>query len=89
MPTFEIEQYEIHTRTYRIDAKNEAEAVRRLFHEEIEPVDGSLKFVEMAEEIGMPIEKFPASEDELEGLILGLRVDRDVIPSIRRIERIE
>ena len=89
MPRFEIEQYEIHTRTYRIDAKDEVEAIRRLFEEEIEPEDSSLKFVEMAEEIGLPIEKFPASEEELEGLILGFTVDRDIIPSIRRIARIE
>ena len=31
MPTFEIEQYELHAQTYRIEAASEAEAIKRLF----------------------------------------------------------
>lgn len=31
MPTYEIEQYEIHVREYTVEADNEAEAIARLF----------------------------------------------------------
>ena len=31
MPTFEIEQYEIHSQKFQVKAKNEAEAIKKLF----------------------------------------------------------
>ena len=31
MPEFEIEQYELHTAKYRVDAESEAEAIFKLF----------------------------------------------------------
>ena len=31
MPTYEIEQYELHTMKYRVEASNEAEAIKKLF----------------------------------------------------------
>ena len=31
MPVFEIEQYELHTMKFRVEAANEAEAIAKLF----------------------------------------------------------
>ena len=31
MPTFEIEQYEVHAQKYRVEADSEAEAIKMLF----------------------------------------------------------
>ena len=87
MPTFEIEQYEIHSQTYRIEAKTEAEAIKRLLDGEAEAVDNGLEYVQVAEELGLPVEQFPDLADELR--TLGVSVDEDIITSIRRIEQID
>ena len=42
MPTFEIEQYEIHVQSYVVEAHSEAEAIAKLFKGEAQPVDDSL-----------------------------------------------
>ena len=87
MPTFEIEQYEIHSQTYRIEAKTEAEAIKQLMDGEAEAVDNGLEYVQVAEGLGLPVENFPDLADELQ--TLGVSVDEDIIPSIRRIEQID
>ena len=56
MPTFEIEQYELHTQTYRVEASTEAEAIKRLFDGDGEAVDNGLDYIEVAEDFGLPVE---------------------------------
>ena len=85
MPTFEIEQYELHTQTYRVKAKSEAEAIAKLFNGEAEPVEGSLEFIKVGEEFGLPVEEHGDLAEQLK--ILGVEV-ADVIPSIRSIEKV-
>ena len=86
MPKFEIEQYEIHTQLYRVEADSEAEAVKRLFEGEASAVDGGLEYIEVAEDVGLPVEEYRELADELR--TLGELIGEDVIPSIRAIERI-
>ena len=86
MPKFEIEQYEIHTQRYRVEADSEAEAVKRLFDGKASAVDGGLEYIEVAEDVGLPVEEYRELADELRRL--GESVGEDVIPSIRVIERI-
>ena len=86
MPTFEIEQYEIHTQLYRVEAGSEAEAVKRLFDGEASAVDGGLEYIEVAEDVGLPVEEYRELADELRRL--GESVGEDCIPSIRSIERV-
>ncbi len=43
MPTFEIEQYEIHTQTYRIEAKTVAEAIKQLMDGDAEVMNNGLE----------------------------------------------
>jgi hypothetical protein len=87
MPTFEIEQYEIHVQRYRVAAKNQADAIAKLFNGEADPVDNSLEFVEVAEDFGLPVEENRDLAKQLRKR--GVTVDNDIIGSIRSIEQIE
>ena len=87
MPKFEIEQYEIHTQLYRVEADSEAEAVKRLFDGEASAVDDGLEYIEVAEDVGLPVEEYRELADELRQL--GESIGEDVISSIRAIERID
>jgi len=85
MPTFQIEQYELHVIRYKVKTRNEAEAIAKVLNDEAEPVDGSLEFVEVAEDFGMPADDDQQLVRQLGKL--GVQVD-DVIPSIRSVERV-
>ena len=86
MPTFEIEQYEIHTQLYRVEADSEAEAVKRLFSGQAIAVDDGLEYIEVAEDVGLPVEEYRKLADELRRL--DESVGEDFIPSIRSIEQV-
>ncbi len=86
MPLYEIEQYEIHAATFQVEAKNEAEAIAKLFNGEAEFQDNSLDYVETAEDVGLPVEEYRELVAQLQKL--GVTVGPDVIPSIRCITEI-
>ena len=86
MPTFQIEQYELHTAKYRVEATSEAEAIAKLFDGEGEPVDNSLEYIEVAEDYGLPVDEFPELAEALHKQ--GVRVDDAIIESIRSIEEV-
>ena len=86
MPVFEIEQYEVHAMTYRVNADNCAEAIIRLMDGEAEPVEGSLEYIEVAEDLGLSADDDPELAQELRSH--GLPVHH-VIPSIRSITQID
>jgi hypothetical protein len=86
MPTFEIEQYELHTMKYKVQAKSEAEAIAKLFGGEADAVDGGLEYIEVAEDLGLPADEYRDLAETLRAL--GVSVD-DVIPSIRSIEKVD
>ena len=83
MPTFEIEQYELHAMKYRIEATSEVEAIALLFAGEAEPVEQSQDFIEVADDYGLPADEHPELAEALRKQ--GIPVDA-VIPSIRSIE---
>ena len=87
MPTFEIEQYELHTMKYRVEASSEAEAVKKLFDGDGEAVDNSQEFIEVAEDFGLPVEQNRGLADELRSL--DVSVGEHVIASIRAVEEVE
>ena len=84
MPTFEIEQYEIHAQKYRVEANSEAEAIKMLFDGEADPVDNAFDFIEVCEDMGLPAEKHRELAEQLRSL--GVSIEEVVIPSIRSIE---
>ena len=81
--TFEIEQYELHTMKYRVEAANEAEAIAKLFQGEGEAVCDSLEYIEVAEDFGLPVDEHLDLAEALQKL--GVTVGEAVIPSIRSI----
>jgi len=86
MPLFEIEQYEIHAQRFRVSAKSEADAIKKLYDGEADAVGAGAELIEVADDIGLPAEE---NQDLADGLrSLGISVD-DVIPSIRSIEEVE
>jgi hypothetical protein len=87
MPMFEIEQFELHAMKYRVVAENAAQAIAKLFQGEAEPVDGSLEYIEVAEDYGLPAEEHRELADQLREL--GVAVGEAVIPSIRSIQQVE
>jgi len=87
MPIYEIEQYELYTTKFRVKAKSEAEAIKKLFDGEVETVDNCQEYIEVAEDFGLPVDEYRDLADELRAL--DVTVGDDVIPSIRSIEEIE
>lgn len=87
MPVYEIEQYELHTTKFRVEAASEAEAIKKLFDGEAEAVDNSQEYIEVAEDFGLPVDEYRDLAGELRAI--GVTVGDDVIPSIRSIEEIE
>ena len=83
MPTYQIEQYELHAMKYRVEADSEAEAVVKLLDGEAEPVEQSQDFIEVADNYGMPGEDYPQIVKALERR--GINVGEDIIPSIRSV----
>ena len=86
MPMFEIEQYELHVIKYRVKARTEAQAIAKVLGGLAEPEDGSLEYVEVAEDFGMPADEDQQLARQLRKL--GVQVD-EVIPSIRSVERVK
>ena len=86
MPTYEIEQYELHTMKYTVEAADEAEAIAKLLDGEAEPVDGSQEKIEVADDYGLSVEEHQELAKALRKR--GVAVET-VIPSIRSIEQIE
>jgi hypothetical protein len=87
MPIYEIEQYEVHTQTYRVQADTEAEAIAKLFNGEAEPVDGSLEYIDVAEDLGLPADEYRELAEALRAL--DVSINEDVISSIRSISKVE
>ncbi len=86
MPIYEVEQYEIHAQKFRVAATNEAEAIKKLFDGEAEPVGEGAELIEVAEDCGLPADEYRELADELRDL--GVPVD-EIIPSIRSIEVVD
>ena len=86
MPMFEIEQYEICTTKYRVEASSEAEAIANLLDGGADAVDNSHEYIEVAEDCGLPADEHQQLVAELREL--GVPVD-EIISSIRSVEQIE
>ena len=84
MPTYEIEQYEIHSQKYLVEASSEAEAIKMLFDGEADAVNNAFDFIEVFEDLGLPAEKHRELAEQLSSL--GVSVGEHVIPSIRSVE---
>jgi len=82
MPKYRIEQYEVYSQMYEVEANSEAGAIAKLIRGEAVPQDDSFVFVETCEDLGMPVENYQDFAEQL-----GCS-GNCVIPGIRSIERI-
>lgn len=87
MPMFEIEQYEIHTFSYRVEADSEADAIVKLLDGEADPTNNAPEYIEVAEDLGLPIDECRELANQLRDL--GVPVGEHVIPSIRSISLVD
>jgi hypothetical protein len=87
MPTYEIEQYELHTVRHRVRAASKAEAVQFVLSGRAFSLEETLEFIEVADRYGLPAEEHSELCAELRAI--GVRCIRDVIPSIREIEDVD
>ena len=60
MPTFEIEQYELHAMKYTVEAADEAQAIAKLLKGLTMPLDNGLAYVEVVDDRGLPADEHPA-----------------------------
>ena len=88
MPTFEVERYEIYVQRYRIEADNEVEAIVRTYKDEGDPIEGSLEFVQVGNDCGMPVGEALELATALweTGAITQCNL---VIPSIRSVREVK
>jgi len=86
MAIYEVEQYEIHAFTYRIEAESEAEAIAKLFDGDAQPTGNGPEYVEVAEDFGLPVDEYRELAEELEAR--GITVGEVVIPSICSIRSV-
>jgi hypothetical protein len=87
MPTFEIEQYEVYVQRHQVEANSEAEAIKKLFDGQAVAVDNSLELVQVYDDLGLPVDEYPDLSKQLQSL--GVKLNDDVIPSIRSVEQLD
>lgn len=88
MPKFIVEQYEIHSQKFVVNAKDRVAAIKKVIEEAPTP-KGKTKYIELAEDCGMSSEEF--TEKEVRELIDEDLLDRqgDFLPTIRSVEEVK
>ena len=84
-PTYEVQQYVLHVMKYRVAATSTAEAIAKLFQGEAELVCQDREFIEVAEDLGLPVDEYPELTAALRQLGV-MRGKGEVIPSIRSVK---
>ena len=85
---YEVEQYELHSVTYRVEAESKAEAIQKVLAGDGDMVDNSQEYIETADEKFLPLD--PEIIKELEEL--GVQIEEMAfdnaqgVPSIRSVE---
>lgn len=89
MPTYEIEQYELHAQTFHVAADSPAQAIIKLWAGQAAAVDNTLELIAIpADEFGLSVDDNPELAAELWRLE-AIRGAADCIPGIRSVELID
>jgi len=83
MPAFEIEQFELHVATYKVEADDEADAIAKVLDGDGEQT--GVEYVQVAEDLGLPVDAHQELADALRQL--GVTVG-NVVRSIRSVARV-
>lgn len=86
MPSYRIEQYELHTQAFYVEAAHAAAALAKLFAGQAEPIDNGGEYLEVAHDYGLPTAEFRELADALRAL--GVCNPDAIIPSIRSMEEL-
>ena len=88
MPTFRVEQYELHAAAYTVEAKDKVEAILKVLNGRAKMDDGGLDYVEVAEDYYQPA--LGLTDEEIKKLDRkGHPLNEDGgIPSIRSVEKV-
>lgn len=81
--TYLVEQYELYVSTYKAITTSAAEAIAKVLNGEAELVENSTEYVEVCEDVGMPVEGNEELAEELSEM--DVHVDEDKIPTIRSV----
>ena len=85
--TYLVEQYELHASTYKAIAASAAEAIAKVLSGEADFVENSTEYVEVCEDVGMPVEGNEELAKQLSEL--NVSVDEDKIPTIRSVRCVD
>ena len=87
MQTFRVEQYELWTQTYEIEADTPSEAIATILRGESVPADeSSFEYIELCEDRGLLVKQNQDLAKAIESH--GVAVAGDVIPTIRSVEHL-
>jgi hypothetical protein len=87
MPLYEIEQVELYTQGYLIEADSEADAIARFFHGEGKQTLTSIEFAGVLNSTGISLAERPDLASELMDLGV-IKGDDTFVPSIRSIREV-
>lgn len=76
---FIVEQYELYSQKYLVEADSEAEAVRKVLDDADGEMVGESEYLEVCEDMGHPLTEWAEEFEEYE----------DFVPSIRSVEAVE
>lgn len=83
---YKVEQYEIHSQMYHVEADSEAEAIAKVLNGEGENTGEGTEYIETAEDLGMSADDNPELRTALQERSITVH---DVIPSIRSIRNLD
>lgn len=91
MPTYDVEQYELWTQTYRVKADDAVSAVLQVLTGQATPLDNSLEFIEPDDSRGLPIDVLG---DDVQAAFARADcqqwlTDGEIVDSIRRVVEVE
>ena len=88
MPIYDIDQYELHVLTHRLEADSEADAIARFFRGDGKLELTSIEYAGISNDCGLSLAERPDLASDLmdRGVIKG---DDTIIPSIRSIREVE
>lgn len=90
MPIYDVEQYELHAQTYRVEAASEAEAIAKVLDSEADALDDACDYIEVPDVYGMSEEEPGAFEIISELRRLGYHIGQDgYVDSIRSVTEVK
>ena len=89
MAFYEVDQYELHFQTYRVEAESEAEAIAKVLNGDSEILDNRLEYVAPSINNGIWVDQNQELVDSIRLHDPSIFIGKTVIPSIRDVREVE